>query len=57
MENFSINTLKFGTEEDFRKALTELRCLKETNGQLSREDFSQVANKYHFPTQCMHACT
>jgi hypothetical protein len=42
--------MKFGTEDDYSKALTELRFLRKINGSLSEDDFRDVSRKYNFPT-------
>lgn len=46
MENVSLEPMKFGTANEFRIALTELRWIKKDKGKLADNDIATVARKY-----------
>lgn len=48
-EELSLNSMKFGSEEDFRVAITELKWVMKTFGKATRKDFERISSKYHFP--------
>lgn len=41
--------MKFGSEEDYKLALTELRWIKKTNGKITNQDLENLSSKYNFP--------
>lgn len=49
MDMLSFEAMKFGSENDLRIALTELKYIKETKGKLTNSDFRTVSEKYKFP--------
>jgi len=49
MENLSLSAMKFGSEEDFRVAITELKWIIKTFGKATKKDFELVSSKYNFP--------
>jgi hypothetical protein len=49
MEKISFDPMKFGSENDLRVALTELRLIAKSNGHISENDFLSVSQKYLFP--------
>jgi len=49
MEDLSLNAMKFGREEDFKIAITELKWIIETFGEATERDFEAVSSKYNFP--------
>lgn len=48
-EDLSLNAMKFGSEEDFRIAITELKWIVHTFGEATNRDFEVVSSKYNFP--------
>jgi hypothetical protein len=40
--------MKFGDEQDFKTAITELKWLEKEFGKLHDNDFNRIAIKYHF---------
>lgn len=49
-KELSFNALKFGSEEDFRLAITELKWMKDSFGKVTDRDFEEISSKYDFPT-------
>lgn len=49
MKNLSLSVLRFGSEEDFKMAITELEWIIETFGKATKRDFEAVSSKYNFP--------
>jgi predicted nucleic acid-binding protein len=49
MEKISFDPMKFGSENDLKVALTELRLMAKSNGHISENDFLSVSQKYLFP--------
>jgi hypothetical protein len=47
--------MKFGSQEDFKTAITELKWIMKTFGKVSRRDFETVSAKYNFPTDFLKA--
>jgi hypothetical protein len=47
--------MKFGSQEDFKTAITELKWVMKTFGKVSRRDFETVSTKYNFPTDFLKA--
>lgn len=45
----NVGALKFGSERDFNKAITELKWLRKDKGALTENDFAVVSQKYNFP--------
>lgn len=45
----SFDAMNFGSENDLRIALTELKWIKKTEGKLTDHDFETVSQKYKFP--------
>lgn len=45
----SVDAMKFGLESDLKIALTELRWIRNSRGELKARDFETVAHKYRFP--------
>lgn len=41
--------MKFGSEEDFWTATTELKWIKKIRGKVTKQDFERVSSKYNFP--------
>lgn len=50
MNDISFEAMKFGSENDLKIALTELKWIKSIHGKLTQDDFKTVAEKYRFPT-------
>jgi len=48
-DQLSFDPMKFGSENDLKTALTELRWRKSTKGKLMKIDFRTVSEKYRFP--------
>ena len=48
-EDLSLNAMKFGNEEDFKIAITELKWVIQTFGKATKKDFEVVSSKYNFP--------
>lgn len=42
MENLSLNAMKFGSKEDFKIAITELKWIIENFGGVTERDFEAV---------------
>jgi hypothetical protein len=55
MQNLSLTAMKFGSQEDFKTAITELKWILKTVGKVSRRDFETVSMKYNFPTDFLKA--
>lgn len=49
MEKMTFSPMKFGSEEDFKIAINELKWINHTKGKLTKEDFEKVSEKYCFP--------
>jgi len=49
MDMISFEAMKFGSENDLKIALTELKYLRKTMGKLTNRDFETVSQKYRFP--------
>lgn len=47
----SLNSMRFGSEEDFDTAITELRWITKTYGKSRKSDFERISSKYLFPTE------
>jgi len=45
LEQVSLDPMKFGSENDLKIALTELRWIKKTKGKLRSNDFKIVSEK------------
>lgn len=55
MQYLSLTPMKFGSQEDFKIAITELKWIMKTFGKVSRRDFETVSTKYNFPTDFLRA--
>jgi hypothetical protein len=49
MKSLSLQPMHFGSEEDFKIAVTELKWLDKTFGKIAEKDYEAIANKYNFP--------
>jgi hypothetical protein len=49
MEEISFDAMRFGSENDLKIALTELKWTEKSNGHISENDFLLVSQKYLFP--------
>lgn len=48
--NVPMLPMRFGTEYEYKLALTELKWIESRRKKLSKKDFETIAQKYHFPT-------
>lgn len=55
MQDLSLAPMRFGSREDFKTAITELKWIIKTSGKVSRGDFEAVSTKYNFPTDFLKA--
>jgi len=55
MQDLSLTPMKFGSQEEFKTAVTELKWIMKTFGKVSRRDFETVSTKYNFPTDFLRA--
>jgi hypothetical protein len=55
MRDLSLTAMKFGSQEDFKTAMTELKWIMKTFRKVSRRDFETVSTKYNFPTDFLKA--
>jgi len=49
MSNLSLLPMRFGSEDDFKTAVTELKWTLRTFGKISEEEYESVSSKYSFP--------
>jgi hypothetical protein len=49
MQKSSFDPMKFGSQNDLKLALTELKMMEKSNGRINKSDFSAVSQKYMFP--------
>jgi hypothetical protein len=54
MEGLSYDTMKFGSEEEFKIAITELKWIRK-NRKVSDVDFETLSLKYNFPQDFLNA--
>jgi len=47
--SISFDAMKFGSENELRIALTELRWIKRNKGRVTNSDFKIISEKYRFP--------
>lgn len=45
----NVGAMKFGSEREFKTAVTELKWLRKDKGALTENDFAVVSQKYNFP--------
>lgn len=54
MEGLSYDPMKFGSEEEFQTAVTELKWIQQ-NRRLTNGDFETLSSKYNFPQDFLRA--